>query len=610
MKNHILIGLLSLLMLTYTFGLILAFPSSGTGAVNVYGKEYVEKYFKTDEIMQVHIQMEENDWKSMTENAIKEEFVEASVTINGELFPLVKVRPKGNSSLRSVANGKNKRFSFKLNFDSLVKNRTMAGLSQLNLNNGFSDPSYMREYLSYRIFEKMRVPVPACSFAKVFVNEEYFGLFLAVESILEPYLERNFGDLTGTLYKSTGNTLQYTGNSATDTRGMEVKVNKKHSDTSALMAMLKALNQGGDIEKHLDVDGALRYLAVSTALVNFDSYQGNFGHNYYLYELNGKFTILPWDLNMSFGGFNFGGSFSKVFIDEPTQGSVAQRPLVAKLLENESYRETHHTYLKEVAEKYLSEDYLQREIDQVSQLIAEEVKNDPSAFYTYEQFQNNIQPLSEQISLDQSINKSNDSDLASGDFRMASRSVPNLLTLASAMQDTITQQLSGEQPSTNNGEGMGGGMGGMGGRGFGEGKEGRPEGGMERMPGQMAPPGMEGRMPVDRKLMEELRQEIQASGGIITEDIKKKALDAGLPEEMLEMMANAPGPMPGMEGMPGGPPEGGFPPEGEGGMPRGPGSQRQQMSGTTQSNNIWLLIISGLLLLLMVLSVKLFHRRK
>ena len=167
MKNHILIGLLSLLMLTYTFGLILAFPSSGTGVVNVYGKEYVEKYFKTDEIMQVHIQMEENDWKSMTENAIKEEFVEASVTINGELFPLVKVRPKGNSSLRSVANGKNNRFSFKINFDSLVKNRTMAGLTQLNLNNGFSDPSYMREYLSYRIFEKMGVPVPACSFAKI-----------------------------------------------------------------------------------------------------------------------------------------------------------------------------------------------------------------------------------------------------------------------------------------------------------------------------------------------------------------------------------------------------------------------------------------------------------
>ncbi|PKM79062.1 MAG: hypothetical protein CVU88_07740, partial [Firmicutes bacterium HGW-Firmicutes-13] len=63
-----------------------------------------------------------------------------------------------------------------------------------------------------------------------------------------------------------------------------------------------ALNNDGDIEKYLDVDAALRYIAVSTALANFDSYQGSLGHNYYLYEQNGVFTILPWDLNMSFGG--------------------------------------------------------------------------------------------------------------------------------------------------------------------------------------------------------------------------------------------------------------------------------------------------------------------
>jgi spore coat protein CotH len=600
MKNHILIGFLSLMMLTYTLGLMLAIPPSGSGLVKVYGSEYVQKYFNSEEIMQVDIQMDDEAWKSMSENAIKEEFVEATVTINGEVYPLVKVRPKGNSSLRSVANGKNNRFSFKINFDSLVKNRTMAGLTQLNLNNGFSDPSYMREFLAYRIFEKMGVPVSACSFAKVSVNGEYFGLFLAVESILEPYLERNFGDITGTLYKSTGNTLQYTGNTATDTRGLEVKANKKHADSSALMTMLKALNQGEKLEKYLDVDMALRYLAVSTALVNFDSYQGNFGHNYYLYDQNGKFTILPWDLNMAFGGFNFGGSFSKVFIDEPTQGALAQRPLIAKLLENESYLEKYHSYLKEVAEKYLNEKYLRREIEKVSRLIGEEVKTDPTAFYTYEQFQNNIQLLSEEIGLDQSINEGNDPEIASGDFRMASRSVPNLLTLASAMQDTILQQLSGEQPSTNNGEGMGGGMGGMGGRGLGEGKEGRPEGVMGGMPGQMALPGMEGRMPMDRALMEELRQDIQASGGIITDEIKKKAEEAGLPQEMLEMMANAPagaGFMPGMGGMPGQMPPGGQ---------RGQGQQSPAKSSDTN----WLLLTSGLLLLLMVLTAVVFKRRK
>jgi hypothetical protein len=111
---------------------------------------------------------------------------------------------------------------------------------------------------------------------------------------------------------------------------------------------------------------------------------------------------------------------------------------------------------------------------------------------------------------------------------------------------------------------------------------------------------MEGRMPMDRALMEELRQDIQASGGIITDEIKKKAEEAGLPQEMLEMMANAPagaGFMPGMGGMPGQMPPGGQ---------RGQGQQSPAKSSDTN----WLLLTSGLLLLLMVLTVKVFQRRK
>ena len=71
--------------------------------------------------------------------------------------------------------------------------------------------------------------------------------------------------------------------------------------------MLDAINNGGDIEKYIDVDEMLRYFAVNTALVNLDSYQGNMKHNYYLYEQNGVFSIIPWDYNMSFGGFGAGG---------------------------------------------------------------------------------------------------------------------------------------------------------------------------------------------------------------------------------------------------------------------------------------------------------------
>ncbi len=74
----------------------------------------------------------------------------------------------------------------------------------------------MREYLSYQIFEEMGVAVPAFAYAAVHVNGEYFGLYLAVESILEPYLERNFGNFTGDLYKSVEHLLTYDGENPAD----------------------------------------------------------------------------------------------------------------------------------------------------------------------------------------------------------------------------------------------------------------------------------------------------------------------------------------------------------------------------------------------------------
>ena len=77
--------------------------------------------------------------------------------------------------------------------------------------------------------------------------------------------------------------------------------------------MMKNLSQGTNLEEYIDVDEVLRYFAVNTFLVNLDSYAGNLKHNYYLYERNGVFQILPWDLNLSFGGF---------------QVQVAKRPLI------------------------------------------------------------------------------------------------------------------------------------------------------------------------------------------------------------------------------------------------------------------------------------------
>lgn len=458
MKNKKFIAL-TLLMITFLIGVIYIYSISGSKGVDVHSDKYIEKYLNRDKVMDVNIEIDEKELEEMFANAQSEESKMASVTINGDTYKNIAVRPKGNSSLKAVASSstKNKenssesknsntqtkgkdRFSLKIDFDEYVSGQTMEGLTQLNLNNNYSDPSYMREFISYSICEDMGLKTPEMAYAKVSINGKYHGLYLAVESILEPFIENSFETISGDLYKSTGaqgGNLKYSGDDFKNYSSMEVKSDRKNADYTKFTNMLKALESGKDIEKYLDVDSALKYIALNTALLNLDSYQGSFAHNYYLYEENGKFTVIPWDLNMAFGGFNGGkGSGQLIYIDEPTTGNVEDRPLVSNLLSNEKYKEKYHKYLNEIVEKYLDSDYLTTMTNQLHSLIATYVKEDPTAFYTYKEFETNIKSQIADTSEGMG-NKEAKDNMAMG------KNLPGILDLSQTMSKTIKDQLSG-----------------------------------------------------------------------------------------------------------------------------------------------------------------------
>ncbi len=91
---------------------------------------------------------------------------------------------------------------------------------------------------------------------------------------------------------------------------------------------------------------------------------------------------------MSFGGFSgFGGGSQSIAIDEPTTGNLEDRPLISSLLKNETYKTKYHKYLEEIVTKYLDSDYLENMTTKLHDMIASYVKEDPTAFYTYEEFE-------------------------------------------------------------------------------------------------------------------------------------------------------------------------------------------------------------------------------
>ncbi|HBL06289.1 MAG TPA: spore coat protein CotH [Clostridium sp.] len=413
--------------------------------------EYIKNLFNKDDIMEIDIDIDEKLWNELADNAMEEEYYSANITINGETYYNVGLRAKGNTTLSQIANDDTTdRYSFKVKFDEYIDGQTLKGLEKLALNNMMQDTTYMKEYLSYGLLNKMGVSTPAFQYASITLNGEPWGLYLALEVMEESYIERYCGTTGGNLYKPETTNMaknnmpmeqgkEINGPMGRNTGGADlVYSGDEHSNYSTIfenaifdytneddydkiIAMIKSLNEDiNKIEKHLDVDEVLRYFAVNTFVVNLDSYASNMKHNYYLYEQDGICSILPWDYNLAFGAFQ-GESASNVInfpIDNPVGDSLESSPLIGKLLEVEEYKEKYHEYLNEIVQDYVNSGVFTETINNIDNLIGGYVKNDATAFYTYEEYV---------------------------------ASIPELITYGVDRAKSISAQLSGSQSSTSTG---------------------------------------------------------------------------------------------------------------------------------------------------------------
>ena len=188
--------ILCLLAVVYANQLVEVF--GGTGVT----MEYETKLFDTDEIISINIEMDEDDWNEMLENAMSEEYYVCDVVINGTRISNVAIRPKGNTSLSAIVSDPDSdRYSFKLEFDHFVEGQTCFGLDKLVLNNNYADATNMKEAIVYDMFRYLGADASLYNYAKVNVNGEYWGVYLALESVDESFMLRNFGTQDGELYK-------------------------------------------------------------------------------------------------------------------------------------------------------------------------------------------------------------------------------------------------------------------------------------------------------------------------------------------------------------------------------------------------------------------------
>lgn len=373
--------------------------------------EYSVRIFDDSYVHRIDIQID--DWDKFLEEAPEEEYTECDVEIDGELFTSIGLRAKGNNSRRLVEEYDLDRYSLKIEFDHFQEGNTYYGLDKMSLDSSFQDNSYLKNYITYDMMSFMGVPSPLCSYVWVTVNGEDWGLFLAVEEPEEAFARRNFGADHGMLYKPDYRSLEETNNDVAlkyttdnpedyDNIFRHAKFDCTESDKQRLIQALKVLTegQGTEAESAVNVDEVLRYFTVQVFVVNLDSYLGKTGHNYFLYEEDGVISILPWDYNLAFATYSLGmpdpvndaGLYVNYPIDTPAAGEIMMnRPLYHNLMKTEEYFSLYHEYFIYFMDQYFENGYFEKKAAETIRMIAPYVEKDPTAFCSYEEFQDGVE---------------------------------------------------------------------------------------------------------------------------------------------------------------------------------------------------------------------------
>ena len=282
----------------------------------------------------------------------------ADVTIDGVSFDSCGVRYKGNSSMDTSSN-KN---PFNIDLNWVIVGQNYLGKNKIKLANCYTDPSMVREALMYEISNKY-MDGPHASFVKLYLNGDYRGIYTNTESVDNEFLDTYYGSSTNPFFKcdplnfdltaGNSNLAYYVDTIAYDT----LYFMKSLHGTEELQTLCYNLqNNITSIEQYLDVDRAMWFLALSSAFVHNDGYSA-FQHNYYVYKMdNGRWSIVIWDLNMSFGGLLWNGTnifpmgITALQEQDPFlhEGDFVLRPLISELLNIPKYRKMYVAHYRTI----------------------------------------------------------------------------------------------------------------------------------------------------------------------------------------------------------------------------------------------------------------------
>jgi hypothetical protein len=400
-------------------------PRLTPDAVRIYSSE---PFYDTSVLRTLFLQFENADWeKELADFYNSDVDVPALLTVDGRQYRDVGVRFRGMSSFAFVPEGSKR--SLNVSIDFADDDQRVMGYRTLNLLNANSDPTFTRA-LIYSHIARQYMPAARINYVRVVINGESWGIYLNAEQFNSDFVRDRFKDKGGARWKVPGSPIgrggmTYLGDDIAAYRGIyDIKSRDNEQSWRRLIQMFKVLNETPlerletELSPLLDIDGALKFLAVEIALANTDGYWTRASdYNIYL-DGQGRVHVLPHDMNEGLEeeggggrggrpggppqlpagiqlppGFQFPMTFGQAGAElDPLIGlNDVSKPLRSRLLAVPALRARYLAYVRDIADKWLDWRTLEPMVRQYQTLIAADVKSDTRKLYPTEQFVSGVE---------------------------------------------------------------------------------------------------------------------------------------------------------------------------------------------------------------------------
>ncbi len=310
-------------------------------------------------------------------------FVFNNGTIN-DTIENIGFRLRGNTSRYSAKK------SFKVSFNTFESGRKYHGLEKMNLNGEHNDPSVARSKVNWDLCRSAGIPAPRSNYLRLYINNNYHGLYINVEHIDEEFVDERYGNQDGNLFKCLWPAdLNYLGSDPDlykfeqgDRRAYALKTNTELDDYSDFAHFIDVLNNTPiddlpcELEKVFNVQDYLKIMAMDVFTANWDGYIFN-KNNFYLYHNSesDKFEFIPYDLDNTYGIDWFSVDWAtRDIYNWDKEGEY--RPLYERLMEVQKYRDWyswHFTHILEI----MNPDICFDRLDEIRDMIYPYIQNDP-----------------------------------------------------------------------------------------------------------------------------------------------------------------------------------------------------------------------------------------